>query len=79
MNTSVIREQLHQYLEVADDEKLEAIYIILEEDIKDATVEYTEEYKAELDMRVEYYLNGGKMITPNEMRSRLLSLREKRS
>lgn len=79
MDTITIREQLHQYLEVAGDEKLQAIYVMLEDAIKELKVEYSEEYKAELDRRVEYYLNGGQMITPVEMNNRLLTIREKRN
>lgn len=79
MDTINIREQLHQYLEVADDRKLEAIYVMLEDDIKELKVDYTEEYKAELDRRVEYYLNGGQMVTSAEMNNRLLKIREKRN
>jgi hypothetical protein len=30
MNTAAIRQQLHQYIDVADDKKIEAIYTLLE-------------------------------------------------
>ncbi len=79
MDTIAIRDQLHQYLEGADDEKLKAIYVILEDAIKELKVEYTDEYKAELDRRVEHYLNGGQMVTPGEMNNRLHRIREKRN
>lgn len=79
MDTIDIRNQLHQYLEVADDRKLEAIYVMLEDAIKELKADYTEEYKAELDSRVEYYLNGGQMVSPAEMNKRLLKIREKRN
>lgn len=73
MDTSAIREQLHHYLEVADDKKVEAMYVMLEEAIKESHVEYSEEDKAELDRRVEYYLHGGQMINSAEMSNRLLA------
>jgi hypothetical protein len=79
MDTTTIRNQLHQYLEIADDKKLKAIYVMLEDSIKDLKVEYTEELKAELDKRVEYYLSGGLMVTPVEMNERLLKIRDKRN
>ena len=79
MDTSIIRDQLHQYLEVANDEKLKAIYVMLEDSIKELNVEYSEEDKEELDRRVQYYLKGGKMVTPGEMSSRLMHIRAKRS
>ncbi len=60
MDTIAIREQLHQYLEKADDRKLKAIYVMLEDAIKELKVEYTEEDKAELDRHVQHYLNEGK-------------------
>jgi len=34
-------------------------------------VEYTPELKAELDKRMNHYLNGGKMVTPAEMKKRI--------
>lgn len=78
MKTANIRQQLHNYLEVADDKKLNAIYTMVEDEIKETIVEYTPEFKAELDYRVEYYLSGGKMISPAEMNKRLQALRKKR-
>ena len=75
MDTSAIREQLHQYLEVADDKKVEAMYVMLEDAIKESRAEYSEEDKAELDRRVEYYLQGGEMVDTVEMNNRLLAAR----
>lgn len=77
MNTAAIRQELHNYLEVADDKKLKAIYVMVEDEIKDTTVKYTDEFKAELDRRVNYYLNGGKMVSPSEMNKRLQAIRKK--
>ncbi len=76
MDTAIIRKQLHEYIEVAADKKLEAIYTLLEDEIEPA-IEYAEEVKAELGRRLDYYLNGGKMVTPDEMNSRLKSARAK--
>jgi DNA-binding protein Fis len=78
MTTTNIRQQLHNYLEVADDKKLNAIYTMVEDEIKETMVEYSPEFKAELNNRVNYYLNGGKMIFPIEMNRRLQVLRKKR-
>ncbi len=71
MDTATIRQHLHDYLEVADERKVKAIYTMVEDEINTNFVEYTDEEKAELDRRVEYYLNGGKMVTPEEMSLRL--------
>lgn len=78
MDILALKDKLHQFLEVAEEEKLKAIYIILEDAINNVKVEYSDEYKAELDRRVSYYLNGGKMITPFEMNERLATIRKQR-
>lgn len=78
MNTTNIRQQLHGYLEVADDKKINAIYTMVEDEIKETIVEYSAEFKAELDTRVNYYLNGGKMVSAEEMNKRLQDVRNKR-
>jgi len=78
MNTAVIKQQLHNYLEVANDKKLKAIYTMVEDEIIESTTEYSDEYKAELDRRVNYYLKGGKMVTADEMNRRLKAVRSKR-
>ena len=51
---------------------------MVEDEIKETIVEYSTEFKAELDNRVNYYLNGGKMVTPSEMNKRLRAVRKKR-
>lgn len=79
MSSATIKEQLHNYLEIADDKKLKAIYTMVEDEIRESTVEYSDEFKAELDRRVNHYLNGGKMVTPAEMNKRLQRIRKKRS
>ncbi|MBW7891595.1 MAG: hypothetical protein H3C48_11345 [Chitinophagaceae bacterium] len=79
MSSATIKEQLHNYLEIADDRKLRAIYTMVEDEIRESTVEYSDEFKAELDRRVNHYLNGGKMVTPAEMNKRLQRIRKKRT
>ena len=39
---------------------------MVENEIKESTAQYSDEFKAELDRRVEYYLNSGKMISSRE-------------
>jgi hypothetical protein len=78
MNTSAIKKQLHNYLEIADTKKLKAIYAMVENDIAEAKINYTASEKAELDRRVNYYLTGGKMITTTELNKRLIAARKKR-
>lgn len=79
MNTETIREQLHNYLEIANDKKLKAFYVMVEDEIKETSVSYSEEFKKELDNRVNQYLSGDKMVTPSEMNKRLQRIRKKRA
>jgi hypothetical protein len=52
MDTATIREQLHHYLDVADDRKIEAIYTMVEDEIQQSFFEYPAEFKTDLDERV---------------------------
>jgi hypothetical protein len=79
MNTAAIRAKLQDYIRVADDKKLKAIYVMVEEEINEADpVAYTPALKSELDRRVAYYLKGGEMVTSLDMNKRLQTLRKKR-
>jgi putative addiction module component (TIGR02574 family) len=66
MTTASIRRRLHEYIEVAEDKKLKAIYTLLQDDIDD-DYQLTEEQKIELDRRSYEYQNGiGKTYTWDE-------------
>jgi hypothetical protein len=79
MNTSSIRQQLQNYLEIADDKKVKAMYIMMEDDIKEAAIEYSNEFKTELDVRYAAYKNGkAKMVTATESKRRINKLLSKR-
>ena len=72
MTTAAIRQQLHNYLEVAEDKKVKAIYTMMEEEIKESAVDYTHEFKAELDRRYADYKSGkAKMLTAEESKKRV--------
>ena len=72
MNTASIRQKLHSYLEVADDKKIKAIYAIIENDIAESALEYSNEIKKELDMRYGSYKSGkAKIITADESKKRV--------
>jgi hypothetical protein len=66
METADIRQKLHQFIDMVEDKRAEAIYTLFEEEIEQGEWEYTDEFKAELDNRYEYYKNGGKMISAGE-------------
>jgi putative addiction module component (TIGR02574 family) len=57
MRTTQIRQQLHEYIDTAEDKKLKAIYTLVENDIADE-FELTAEQKKELDRRYDDYMNG---------------------
>jgi hypothetical protein len=72
MTTATIRQQLHSYLEIADDQKVKAFYTLMKQDIDESGVEYTPELKAELDSRYSDYKNGKtKMISSAESKRRV--------
>lgn len=72
MNKATTRQKLHSYLEVADDKKVKAIYAIMENEIEESAVEYTDEFKAELDKRNADYKSGkSKIITAKESKRRI--------
>jgi hypothetical protein len=77
MKTTMIRNQLHNYLDTANEKKLKAIFTLVEEDIAESTINYTATDKAELDSRVNHYLNGGKMVSEAEMNKRIKATRKK--
>lgn len=72
MSTSAIRQKLHSYLDVADDKKVKALYTMMEEDIEKSAVEYTDDFKKELDRRYAGYKNGkSKPVTAAESKRRI--------
>ena len=79
MTTATIRTKLADYIRIADEKKLKAIYTMVEDEINEAAqVNYTPSLKSEMDRRVAHYLDGGKMISPSDMNKRLQSIRKKR-
>lgn len=66
MTTVAIRKRLANYIQVADDKKVKAVYALLEADIEQEELEYTVEFKSELDKRYAYYKNGSKMVSAVE-------------
>jgi hypothetical protein len=66
MSIAEIKQQLHEYIDSAEDKKLKAIYTLLEDDITD-DYQFSEGQKKELDRRYNNYQNGiGKTYTWEE-------------
>lgn len=75
MNTAVahIKEKLHHYIDSAEERKLQAIYIMLEDEIELAE-DYTPEFKTELDERLASYQSNGIAITEGEANQHINNL-----
>lgn len=72
-----IKEKLHHYIDNAEERKLQAIYIMLEDEIELAE-DYTAEFKAELDQRLASYHVNGIAIDENTANERINNLLQKR-
>ena len=72
MSISSIRKELHNYLETADDKKIKAIYIMMENEVKESALDYTDELKEELDRRsADYKSDKAKFVTARESKTRI--------
>ncbi len=59
MVATEVKERLHSYIELASDEKLNAIYTLLENDIElNERIEFDKERDMMLEERREEYLSG---------------------
>jgi len=67
MRTTQIKQQLHDYIDSAENKKLKAIYTLLEDDITEG-YQFSEDQKKELDRRYNDYQNGiGKTYSREEV------------
>ncbi len=57
MTALTLRHKLHHYIDTAEEKKLNAIYTIFENEIEHSSM-LTAEQKAELDNRLEEYMQG---------------------
>ena len=72
MNTGTIRQQIQNYLEIADEKKVKAIYVMMESEIKDANIEYSDELKKSLDKHyASYKIGTAKMISAEDSKKRI--------
>jgi hypothetical protein len=72
MTATLIKQKLHNYLEVADDKKLKALYTIIGAEVEDSSPDYSNELKAELDKRTADLLSGkAKTISSTESKKRI--------
>ena len=74
MTTLAIRKKLSDYLQVADDKKIKAIYALVEDDLDQPELEYTDELKTELDIRLKSFKKNGKLISGQTVKNQLSKL-----
>lgn len=74
MNTSTIRQRLYEYIKVADDKKVKAIYTIVESDINEMNEWWNDEsFISELDKRSSDLKSGkDKGVNWDELKKELL-------
>jgi hypothetical protein len=81
MTTTAIRERLYDYIRVADDKKIKAIYTLLEDQvIPQVDWSQDKDFVAELDERVKRYRDGvDRGHTWAELETAIEALKKKRS
>jgi hypothetical protein len=81
MSSSVLRDKLHDYIRVADEKKLKAIYNLLENEIEEAGEWWQDKnFVKELDNRYEQWLKGkAKAYTIEETTAYIGRLRKERA
>ncbi len=58
MTTSAIREKLVSYLQTADDKKVKAIYIMVEDEINTAINDWDEDFEQDMKERSKSFIDG---------------------
>lgn len=81
MTTTAIREKLYDYIRVADDKEVKAIYALLEDQMAPAADwSEDEEFVAELDERVRRYEAGiDRAYTWDELEASIIEQKKKRA
>jgi hypothetical protein len=75
VNITAIREKIHNYLEVADDRKIAAIYTMVEDAIEGQEVSFEEGFVNELDGQFAAYYSGtAPTVTAVESQQRMANL-----
>ncbi len=73
MTTAAIRQKLYEYIRVADDKKVKAIFTMVEDELNDFDWANDEEFVAALDKRSDDYKAGAvKGIPWEEARERIV-------
>jgi hypothetical protein len=70
-NTGSLREKLHHYIDIADEQKLQAIYVLLEEHIEKEHVYSKEEIEMFYERRKRHLAGEGSSYTIEESIDRI--------
>lgn len=65
MATPQIREALHEYIDTVDEKKMEAIYLVLKDNIN-SDYSYSSDELAEIYLRRSRYINGEEEVLTTE-------------
>ena len=75
MTTAAIRQKLHNYLEVADDKKVRAIYTMMETEVESEVITYTDELKSVLNQRFADVKNdNAELVSEEESKARIYDI-----
>lgn len=66
MDNDQIRQKLQNYFEIADERKIQAFYIMMENEINEANSEYSDTLKDSLDKQYGSFKNGSSSTVPAE-------------
>jgi hypothetical protein len=58
MSILAIRQKLHHYIETAKDKKVKAIFAMVEDDLEDGSIIWTDEFVNELNQRIIDFEKG---------------------
>lgn len=75
ITTAAIRQKLHNYLEVADDKKVRAIYTMMETEVESEVITYTDELKSVLNQRFADVRDGNaELVSEEESKERIYDI-----
>jgi hypothetical protein len=78
MSTSDIRHRLHEYIQFADEKKIKAIYLLVEDEIKEKQDSWSKELIQELERRSKELETGKvKGISSDEVSKKVRSIIKK--
>jgi hypothetical protein len=62
----MIRQQLHNYLEIVNDKKVKAIFTMVENEIKAENTIWTDDFKTEMNARYNEYNSNIELAFPEK-------------